>query len=73
MTTHTIVTDRDGREKVVLQAAGPELVAKFLAGLVIPDLTDMYGDPQRGFAGGYIVQCDTAGENHENSRATASR
>jgi len=47
------VTDRDGRVKVVLQAAGPELIRKFLAGEIVAGLTGYYGDPARGFAGGY--------------------
>jgi hypothetical protein len=46
-------TDRDGRRKVVLQAAPPDLVARFLAGEIVPGLVDTYGDPARGFAGGY--------------------
>jgi hypothetical protein len=48
------MADRDGRRKVVLQAAPPDLVARFLAGEVVPGLVDTYGDPARGFAGGYI-------------------
>ena len=47
------VKDRDGREKVVLQAAPAELVRRFLAGELVPGLCDYYGDPARGFAGGY--------------------
>lgn len=47
------VRERDGREKVVLQAAPPALVARFLAGELVPGLTGYYGDPARGFAGGY--------------------
>jgi hypothetical protein len=47
------VRDRDGREKVVLQAASPDLVRRFLAGEIVPGLMDTYGDPARGFAGGY--------------------
>lgn len=46
-------TDRDGRRKVVLMAAPAELVQRFLAGEIVPGLVDMYGDPARGFAGGY--------------------
>jgi alpha-D-ribose 1-methylphosphonate 5-triphosphate diphosphatase PhnM len=49
------VTDRDGRIKVVLQAAPPELVTQFMAGEIVPGLVDMYGDPARGFAGGYVA------------------
>lgn len=46
------VRDRDGREKVVLQAAPADLVSAFLSGSVVPGLVDIYGDPARGFAGG---------------------
>lgn len=46
--------DQDGREKVVLQAAPAELVQQFLSGGLVPGLVDTYGDPARGFAGGYI-------------------
>ncbi len=49
------VKDRDGREKVVLQSASPELVQRFLAGEIVPGLVDRYGDPARAFAGGYIA------------------
>jgi len=48
------VTDRDGRKKVVLMAAPPELVSRFLAGELVPGLVDMYGDQARGFAGGHL-------------------
>ena len=47
-------TDRDGRKKVVLMAAPPDLVQRFLAGEIVPGLVDTYGDPARGFAGGYL-------------------
>lgn len=50
------VSDRDGREKVVLQAAPPDLVERFLGGRLVSGLKDVYGDPARGFAGGYIQQ-----------------
>lgn len=45
-----------GREKVVLQAVpqGSDLVHRFLAGEIVPGLKDYYGDPARGFAGGYF-------------------
>lgn len=46
-------TDRDGRRKVVLMSAPPELVSRFLTGEIVPGLVDCYGDPARGFAGGY--------------------
>lgn len=47
-------TERDGRKKVVLQAASADLVKRFLAGEIRPELVDRYGDPARGFAGGYV-------------------
>ncbi len=50
------VVDKDGRKKVVLQAAPPELVKRFLAGEIVPGLTGLYGDPARGFAGGYVAK-----------------
>lgn len=46
------VTDRDGRRKVVLQAASPEQVEAFLRDY---PAQDKYGDPARGFAGGYLA------------------
>jgi hypothetical protein len=45
--------ERDGREKIVLQAAPPAVVRAFLCGDLCPELADRYGDPERGFAGGY--------------------
>ena len=50
------VKDRDGREKVVLQAAPADLVRRFLAGEIVPGLHDMYGSPERGLAGGYLAK-----------------
>ena len=47
-------TDRDGRRKVVMQAASTQLVAAFLDGRIVEGLRGVYGDPARGFAGGYI-------------------
>lgn len=49
--------DRDGRKKVVLMAVpqGSDLVRRFMAGEVVPGLVDYYGDPARGFAGGYVI------------------
>lgn len=44
----------DGRKKIVLQAASPQQIQSFLDGEVAPDLVDKYGDPARGFAGGYL-------------------
>lgn len=48
------VTEPSGRRKVTLGAAPPELVQRFLAGNLCPELVDRYGDPARGFAGGYL-------------------
>jgi hypothetical protein len=47
-------TDRDGRQKVVLMAAKPDLIQRFMAGEIVSGLVDYYGDPARGFAGGYM-------------------
>jgi len=49
------VRDRDGREKVVIGAASPYLIRRFLAGGIVPGLVDYYGDPDRGYAGAYIA------------------
>jgi hypothetical protein len=51
------VTDRDGRQKIVLGAAEPDLVSQFLAGDLPCSslLVDIYGDPARGFAGGHVA------------------
>jgi len=43
--------DRGGREKVVLQSASPKQVRWFLDHCPV---IDKYGDPARGFAGGYL-------------------
>lgn len=48
------VTDRDHRQKVGLLGATEQQVSRFLSGQLVPDLVDRYGDPARGFAGGYI-------------------
>lgn len=51
------VAERDGRRKIVLGGADPrqdEIVASFLAGEIVPGLVGLYGDPARGFAGGYL-------------------
>lgn len=45
----------DGREKVVLLAASPEHIRRFLAASD-DGLEDKYGDPARGFAGGYTAR-----------------
>jgi hypothetical protein len=57
--------DQDGREKVVLQAAPAPLVSAFLAGEVVPGLVNMYGDPVRGFAGGYTRRPVAAASDDE--------
>lgn len=47
--------ERDGRMKVNLMSAPPEAVRAFLAGEgLAAELSDRYGDPARGFAGGYL-------------------
>src|SRR5690606_6950664 len=46
------ITDRDGRVKVVLQGASAETLRAFLDQPPF-GLIDVYGDPARGFAGGY--------------------
>lgn len=54
----------DGRAKLVLQAATPKQVQNMLDGhyhsILMEDgsaarIVDVYGDPQRGFAGGYLA------------------
>ena len=45
------VTERDGRRKRVLGAATPSQVHEWMATC---GLADVYGDPARGFAGGYL-------------------
>ncbi|TAL75362.1 MAG: hypothetical protein EPN56_05175 [Rhodanobacter sp.] len=54
----TEVVDRDGRHKVGLLGASAAQVARFLAGELVPGLTGFYGDPARGFAGGYRPRAD---------------
>jgi hypothetical protein len=51
-----IVTERDGRRKVVLGGhTTPETVKAFIESWApAQGLTDLYGDPARGFAGGYL-------------------
>ncbi|MCI0438074.1 MAG: hypothetical protein L0177_02960, partial [Chloroflexi bacterium] len=46
--------DKSGRTKVVLQAAPPEVIQAFLEGASELGLIETYGDPARGFAGGYL-------------------
>lgn len=50
----SVVTDKDGRRKIVLMSAPPELVESFLRGELTQGLSNFYGDPARGFAGGYL-------------------
>lgn len=52
----TTVVDRDGREKVVLGGCTtPEVVRAFMEQWAPGEgLEDIYGDPERGFAGGYL-------------------
>lgn len=52
------ITEPTSRRKVVLQgvSVGSDLVQRFLSGEIVPGLADYYGDPARGFAGGYITQ-----------------
>lgn len=50
------VTDRDSRQKIVLGAADAETVRAFLEQWAPREgLVDLYGDPARGFAGGYVA------------------
>lgn len=56
--TLAVVTERDGRQKVVVGGADPDqkaIVTAFIR-LMAPEwgLKDVYGDPERGFAGGYL-------------------
>lgn len=57
-----VVTDRDGRRKVVLGGhTTPETVRAFLSEWApAQGLTDIYGDPARGFAGGYLPPAEEA-------------
>src|SRR5690606_5914134 len=54
------VSDRDGRRRVVLGGnASPETVRAFMNDWAhAQGLTDLYGDPARGFAGGYMTRPD---------------
>src|SRR5690606_9299299 len=55
-----VVADRDGRRKVVLGGhATPETVRAFMTDWAPSQgLVDIYGDPARGFAGGYLPPHD---------------
>lgn len=50
-------SDRDGRKKVVLMGVpqGSDLVQRFMNGELVSGLCEYYGDPARGFAGGYLT------------------
>jgi hypothetical protein len=49
-------TRRGGRTKVVLQCAPPEVLAAWPEWAARNGITDLYGgDPERGFAGGYLA------------------
>lgn len=49
--------DCDGRIKVVCQSGTPEQIRAFMeVWAPAQGLTDIYGDPARGFAGGYLKQ-----------------
>jgi len=47
--------DPDGRQKIVLQGASPGLIRAWLAGEFFAEARDRYGDPERGFCGGYLA------------------
>jgi hypothetical protein len=48
--------ERDGRTKVVCQSGTPEQIEAFMCVWgPAHGLTDIYGDPARGFAGGYLA------------------
>lgn len=57
----TLVTDRDGRRKVVLGGRTfSKMVKAFMAEWApAHGLVDIYGDPARGFAGGYLPSTKT--------------
>jgi hypothetical protein len=45
---------RDPRTKVGLLGGEPEMISAWMAEKSAGELVDVYGDPQRGYAGGYI-------------------
>jgi hypothetical protein len=47
-----VVKDRDGREKVVLQGATPAVISEWMESKKAQGM-EVYGDPERGFAGYY--------------------
>jgi hypothetical protein len=48
------MTDCDGRTKIVCQAGSPAQIRAFQAWAKAHGLVDVYGDPARGFSGGYL-------------------
>ena len=58
----SLATDRDGRRKVVLGGhTTPETVRAFMSEWApARGLMDIYGDPARGFAGGYLSPAEEA-------------
>lgn len=46
---------QDQRVKIIIQAASPEEVTAFMTWAAKQGLVDLYGDPARGFAGGYML------------------
>lgn len=65
----SLVTDRDGRTKVVLGGhTTPTTVRAFLDDWApAHGLVDTYGDPARGFAGGYLPPHDAAARAEEGT------
>lgn len=49
-----IVSDKGGKRKVVLGCATPDQVRAWMVWAELEGLTGIYGDPARGFAGGYL-------------------
>lgn len=48
--------ERDGKTKIVCQSGAPEQIEAFIrVWAPAQGLTDIYGDPARGFAGGYLA------------------
>src|SRR5690606_12674397 len=51
--------ERDGKTKVVCQSGTPEQIDAFMrVWAPAQGLTDIYGDPSRGFAGGYMPEME---------------
>jgi hypothetical protein len=47
-------TPRDPRTKVGLLGGEPEMISAWMAEKRLGELVDVYGDPARGYAGGYL-------------------